>query len=1260
MKPNLFRELTAALLVAGLLLQSATAAAPGWWGERGVINLQKAADDFAVLNQGQLKSLAAKAWLQMELALPGGAGDGLNQLISGWRVRKPQTDDYATVNIGQLKAVVRPFYERLSSAGLASLPAWMTQSGASSADDYAAANLGQAKALFSFVIPQALGLAPQRLSGNGITGGSFPSNHPWGSGRPPPAPAAAAQAGLPMSNDSEVATTPASPTDYGDLATSYIVAETKSAHGGVSRTLGGGGWEGSGSAYCWNSGEFRSGLQSSGALTSALADLTDLEAGGTPGYNWSLFSGYSATRYEGQVVGEDWNGGQVQFRLYGGGAPTAPPRQAWLKIERTIYNQNDFVGRTVEFQPYLIAPTAASATTLSIVSQHWGADGESEYASVSLILPQVIQINDGDIDGDDIPDFADGFNAVYPVPADEPEVPETASLFGVARGASGHPDERVRFLYSASDPAAVDVQTAADGTTTYTPAPGALRVWRSNIFEWYAVSRNPQSVSAGGDYVPPGEWFNAAELGSAHVESVALSQQPYDQVVDVEVDPDGDGPEGPYIAHRYVFSSVGLHLEKVENGVIGGRARRMQPSLPNPTITLGNVSVINARPAPDGSGLLANIQFTGTVRSAVCDLTPGEETGAIHQAYASVNDTPLPQSVVSLQVAKGDTPVGQDRPYPYQGTFSHTLTDVPVTEGKNTLGLMVSDPLYHLSGTAEVGFDIEAAPPGGEGGAYASSTTVQLELPVPGSTLAEDEARLSIEADDTVLLDRLLLRRQAGGTLYVSEDGQRTFQFTQPPALTPGTAEALHGYITLPQSGWQSAAFSPMTETEAASGVFTWSATEEYGGYWGWSASVAAVEQPVASGAGDFNPYTVRLMGPQALLEQVRRIHIGGHALPVVTQNGEFRVADALHPDQPVTLAGLPVVARQPPPIPEEGTASPGLVELGSNENPLGPSPAARAAAVAALDLAHRYPDPLGGALRRALAAHHGVAPPQVMLGNGSHELLMMLGQAFAGPGDEVVASQFGFAVYGLAAQAAGARLVQAPALPGGHAMARGHDLSALRASVGPATRLVYLANPNNPTGTWFGIGGLRDFLAGLPSTVLVVVDEAYLEYATDPGLESALGLLPAFPNLVLTRTFSKAYGLAGLRLGYLLAAPGLVAVLERLRESFNVNGPALAAGEAALADANHVETVRQANAREREALADALRARELGVSPSQTNFLLVDFGENATGVEQGLVARGVVPRPMAGYGLPTCLRITVGTREENRRFLQALDEVRA
>jgi histidinol-phosphate aminotransferase len=336
------------------------------------------------------------------------------------------------------------------------------------------------------------------------------------------------------------------------------------------------------------------------------------------------------------------------------------------------------------------------------------------------------------------------------------------------------------------------------------------------------------------------------------------------------------------------------------------------------------------------------------------------------------------------------------------------------------------------------------------------------------------------------------------------------------------------------------------------------------------------------------------------------------------------------------------------------------LVELGSNENSHGPSPAARAAILDSLHALHRYPDPLGGDLKRALAACHGVDASALVLGNGSHELLMMLAQVFAGPGRAVLASRFGFAVYALAAQAAGAPFVQAAARPAEDAMPRGHDLEAIRAALAADTALVYLANPNNPTGTWFPTAALADFLATLPSDVLVVVDEAYLEYVTDPALTSAIPLLARFPNLVVTRTFSKGYGLAGLRVGYLLAHPGLVAVLERVRESFNVNGPGLAACEAALADHVHLAWVRRQNAAEREALADALAARGLAVSPSQTNFLLVDFGRDAAPVEAGLVARGVVPRPMAGYGLPTCLRLTVGLRDENRRLLQALDEVLA
>jgi histidinol-phosphate aminotransferase len=270
----------------------------------------------------------------------------------------------------------------------------------------------------------------------------------------------------------------------------------------------------------------------------------------------------------------------------------------------------------------------------------------------------------------------------------------------------------------------------------------------------------------------------------------------------------------------------------------------------------------------------------------------------------------------------------------------------------------------------------------------------------------------------------------------------------------------------------------------------------------------------------------------------------------------------------------------------------------------------------------------------------------------------MMLAQVFTGPGKEVVASQFGFAVYALAAQAAGAALCTAPALATSDDQPRGHDLVSIRRQMSWRTRLVFLANPNNPTGTWFTTEELSEFLSDVPAGTLVVVDEAYLEYATDPALRSALSLLDAHPNLVVTRTFSKAYGLAGLRVGYLCAHPGLVAVMERARESFNVNLLGLAACEAALGDGEHLEWVRQRNAEEREHLTASLARRGIAVPPSQTNFVLADFGRDASSIEAGLVELGVVPRPMGGYGLPTCLRFTVGTRDENRRLLQALDAV--
>ncbi|MDN5781766.1 MAG: aminotransferase class I/II-fold pyridoxal phosphate-dependent enzyme, partial [Luteimonas sp.] len=238
----------------------------------------------------------------------------------------------------------------------------------------------------------------------------------------------------------------------------------------------------------------------------------------------------------------------------------------------------------------------------------------------------------------------------------------------------------------------------------------------------------------------------------------------------------------------------------------------------------------------------------------------------------------------------------------------------------------------------------------------------------------------------------------------------------------------------------------------------------------------------------------------------------------------------------------------------------------------------------------------------------------------------------------------------------AGANLRVAPALPRGAGMPRGHDLDAIAAAITPATRLVYLANPNNPTGTWFAHDAFAKFLAGVPDDVLVVMDEAYAEIADAPDFASALSLLAAHRNLVVTRTFSKAYALAGLRVGYAVAHPEIAAMLERVRESFNVNAVALAAAEAALGDDDWLRDTLAANAVQRAALASALRERGWPVSPSQTNFLLVEFGECTERIEYGLLERGVVLRPMAGYGLPQCSRISVGSAKENRGLLAALD----
>lgn len=334
----------------------------------------------------------------------------------------------------------------------------------------------------------------------------------------------------------------------------------------------------------------------------------------------------------------------------------------------------------------------------------------------------------------------------------------------------------------------------------------------------------------------------------------------------------------------------------------------------------------------------------------------------------------------------------------------------------------------------------------------------------------------------------------------------------------------------------------------------------------------------------------------------------------------------------------------------------PALAELGSNENPIGPSP--RALAAIQNELAHlfRYPDPKGGALKAALAERLNVDVAQITFGNGSHELLMLIAQCFADAGTSVVFSEFGFAVFPIATAASGARAIRVPALSrNDETMPLGHDLSAMASAVRADTRIVYLANPNNPTGTWFDDDALEAFLKSVPGNTLIVVDEAYHEFTSAHGLTTALKFLARYPNLIVTRTFSKAYALAGLRLGYAISSSEVAAIFERLRESFNCNGLALIAAEAALMDKEHVARSKAWNLAEREWLTQKLRERGFRVLPSQTNFVLIDFASDATPIEKQLFDSGVIARPMGGYGLPEFLRISIGTREENERFLAAL-----
>jgi len=324
------------------------------------------------------------------------------------------------------------------------------------------------------------------------------------------------------------------------------------------------------------------------------------------------------------------------------------------------------------------------------------------------------------------------------------------------------------------------------------------------------------------------------------------------------------------------------------------------------------------------------------------------------------------------------------------------------------------------------------------------------------------------------------------------------------------------------------------------------------------------------------------------------------------------------------------------------------IVKLASNENPRGPSPAALAAITAAAAEVTRYPDGNGFALKAALSARLEVDAAQIVLGNGSNDILELATQAYLRPGDEAIYSQHAFAVYPLATRARGAAGIEVPARN------FGHDLQRMRAAVTPRTRMVFVANPNNPTGTFVGAAELLSFIASIPPEILVVLDEAYNEYLEPADRGDSVAWLPRFPTLLVSRTFSKAYGLAALRVGYGIMDAGIADILNRVRQPFNVNALAQAAAVAALADSEYVDASRELNRAGLSQLTAGFAALGVAALPSHGNFILVKVGDAST-VYERLLAQGVIVRPVANYGLPEWLRVSVGLASENERFLAAL-----
>lgn len=356
-----------------------------------------------------------------------------------------------------------------------------------------------------------------------------------------------------------------------------------------------------------------------------------------------------------------------------------------------------------------------------------------------------------------------------------------------------------------------------------------------------------------------------------------------------------------------------------------------------------------------------------------------------------------------------------------------------------------------------------------------------------------------------------------------------------------------------------------------------------------------------------------------------------------------------LHPYQP----GKPIEELER----EYGVSN--IIKLASNENPLGPSPLALAAAQQALKDVWLYPDGAGFVLKQKLSEKFGIAMNQITLGNGSSDVLEFAVRAFVTPADEVIFSKHSFAVYPILTQAAGARAVVTPAKNWGN------DLEAMRAAVTERTRLIFIANPNNPTGTCLGRSELESFIRDLPSHVIVVLDEAYFEYASFAGLggtdfPNGLEWVEHYPNLIVARTFSKCYGLAGLRVGYSVSHPEVADLLNRVRPPFNANLVAMAAAVAALDDDEHLQRTVSLNRDGMHQLVAGFNALGLDYIPSGGNFISVDMGRVAAPYYDLLLREGIIVRPVANYAMPNHLRVTIGTPEQNERFLGALKKVLA